>query len=335
MAVAKAGSRDIASYRGALAEWWITGRLPIRLQATLLGLLCFSAVVVPRLLPALWGVLALLAAVHVFAIDPKRPLALLRTPIGVALGMFVAYLFVNATWAPDPSASFVKAATVLGLAAGAFLIAASFSLLAVDDARLLARSALLGLMPGVAFLLIEIAFDEPITRFISNHIAHVFALRKKAHVEGGEVTKIAAFILNRNATSFVLLLIPFLLFMGALATARRSLVGFVALLVAAAICVLLSQSGTSIMAFFVGALVLGLAAVSLKVTRALLVVGGPPPRSSPSRLARCPTISAGSIGRGCRRKALPRASTSGSTLPTKSRSGRSPALVSVARAPST
>lgn len=191
----------MASYRGALAEWWLRGRLPIRLQGTLLALLCFSAVVVPRLLPALWGLLALLAAVHVFAIDPKRPLAFLRTPIGIVLCVFVAYLFVNASWAPDPSASFTKAATVLGLVAGAFLIAASFSLLAGDDTRVLARSALLGLMPGIAFLLIEIVFDEPITRFVSNHIAHVFALRKKAHVEGGEVVKIAAFLLNRNATN--------------------------------------------------------------------------------------------------------------------------------------
>ena len=53
----------------------------------------------PRLLPALLGLLAVLAAIHVFVTDPKRLLALLRTPIGVALGMFVAYLFVNATWA--------------------------------------------------------------------------------------------------------------------------------------------------------------------------------------------------------------------------------------------
>ena len=103
-------------------------------------------------------------------------------------------------------------------------------------------------MPGVAFLLIEIAFDEPITRFISNHIAHVvLALSaRKPSVEGGEVTKICRVHPQPKRHEFwSFCLIPFLLFMGALATPRRrSLVGFVALLVAAAICVLLSQSGT-------------------------------------------------------------------------------------------
>jgi O-antigen ligase len=61
--------------------------------------------------------------------------------------------------------------------------------------------------------------------------------------------------------------------MGALATARRRRVGLVVLIVATATCVLLSQSGTSVVAFFGGALVLGLAAVSLKATRALLAGG--------------------------------------------------------------
>ena len=70
--------------------------------------------------------------------------------------------------------------------------------------RVLAKSALTGLVPGVAFLLIEIAFGEPITRFISNHIVQLFELRKKAQVVGGEVIKVSAFIVNRNVTSLVL-----------------------------------------------------------------------------------------------------------------------------------
>jgi hypothetical protein len=82
----------------------------------------------------------------------------LRTPIGIALCVFVAYPLINATWAPDRPASLAKAAAVLRLVAGAFLIAASYSLCEVDDVRVLAKSALIGLVPGVAFLLIEIAF---------------------------------------------------------------------------------------------------------------------------------------------------------------------------------
>ena len=137
---------------------------------------------------------------------------------------------------------------------------------------MLAKSALIGLVPGVAFLLIEVIFDEPITRFISNHVVLLFKLTpKKVELEGGEVTKVSAFILNRNVTSLVLLLVPLLLFIWALAKGRRRRVGLAALIAATAICILLSQSGTSVVALFVGALVLGLAALSLRVTQALLV----------------------------------------------------------------
>ena len=108
-------------------------------------------------------------------------------------------------------------------------------------------------------------------RFVSNHVVQLFDITpKKMKIEHGEVTKTSAFVLNRNVTSLVLLLVPGLLL--ALAASRRR-TGFAALLAITAISVLLSQSGTSVMAFFVGALVLGLAARSRKATRMLLVTG--------------------------------------------------------------
>jgi len=141
---------------------------------------------VPRLLPALLGALAVVAAIHVLIMDPKRPLALLRTPVGIALGVFIAYLFITATWSPDRAAGFAEAASVLGLAAGVFLIAASYSLRSYDDAVVLARSALFGLLLGVAFLLIEIAFDRPIIRVLSNHGVQLLDINpKKAKVVDG------------------------------------------------------------------------------------------------------------------------------------------------------
>jgi O-antigen ligase len=273
MAADTKGPVDMTRHRASAPDRGGRGRLLLRLQATLVGLLCFSAGAVPRLLPALLGVLALVAAIHVFTVDPKRPLMLLRTAFGIALAVFIAYLFINATWAPDREAGLAKAATVLGLAVGAFLIAASYALRTGDEARVLAISALAGLMLGAAFLLIEIIFDEPIVRFVSNHIVQLFEITpKKMKIEHGEVAKISAFVLNRNVTSLVLLLVPGLLFTLALAASRRR-TGFAALLAITAISVLLSQSGTSVMAFFVGALVLGLAARSRKATRMLLVTG--------------------------------------------------------------
>jgi energy-coupling factor transporter transmembrane protein EcfT len=97
----------------AARDWGSRGRLLFRLQAVLIGVLCFAAGAVPRLLPALFGILALVAAMHVLTVQPRLPLKLLRTAFGIALAIFVAYLFVNATWAPDRPAGLAKAATVL------------------------------------------------------------------------------------------------------------------------------------------------------------------------------------------------------------------------------
>jgi O-antigen ligase len=256
----------------ALRDWGGEARLPFRLQAVLIGLICFSAGGVPRLVPVLFGLLALIAAFHVFTVEPELPLKLLKTAFGFALALFIAYLFINALWAPERAAALVKAVTVLGLAAGAFLIAASYSLRSGDQARVLAKSALAGFLLGAAYLLFEIVFHESVMRFINNHIVQVFQLTpKKMKIENGAVTEISAFVLNRNVTSVVLLLAPGLLFTAALPTAASRRTGIAALIVVTAIATLLSESGTSVMAFFVGALVLAVAALSLEAARFLVV----------------------------------------------------------------
>jgi len=237
-------------------------------------MLCFAAGGVPRLIPALFGALALVASIHVLLVDPKLPLRLLKTPVAAAFGAFIVYLFINATWSPDRAEGFAKAATVLGLAFGVVLLAASSKLRTAEEARVLAKSALAGLLLGGAFLLIELVSHQATSRFISNHIVQLFDLaRKKVQIEDGKVTKMAEFILNRNVTSLVLLLVPSLLFSTALAAGRTRLACIAALVVGVGLCVLLSQSGTSVLAFIAGALVLGLAALSLRATRLLLAAG--------------------------------------------------------------
>src|SRR4029453_9274580 len=105
------------------------------------------------------------------------------------------------------------------------------------------------------------------------HLVQVFEITpKKMKIEQGRVTEISPFVLNRNVTSIVLLLIPSLLLTVALPTKTARRVAIAALVVVTAVSTLLSESGTSVMAFFVGALVLALAALSLKAAR-LLIVG--------------------------------------------------------------
>jgi hypothetical protein len=257
-------ARDMCSRKGGL----------FRLEATLLALACFSASGVPRLLPIMLGLLAAVAAIHVFTTDRARPLTYLRTGVAVALLVFTAYLFINATWAPDFRMALAKAATVLGLLVAVVLLAASYSLRDSVEVKALAKWALVGLLCGIGFLLIEISFDEPIARFISNHFVQLFNISpKKTEVVAGEITKVSAFVLNRNVTSLVLLLMPGLLFTAALGTTTARGVTLIALILATAVAVLLSESGTSVVAFVIGGLILALAAFSLKAARTLLAIG--------------------------------------------------------------
>lgn len=247
------------------------GRLLFRIEAVLVGFLCFASPAFPRLLPVLLGLLGVVAAFHVFAADAKRPSALLRTPVGIALVLFIVYLFVNTAW--TGSGEFSKAAATLGLVVAGFLIASSFLLRDPRETRVLAKSALAGLVLGVAFLLLELVCDEPIKRYIANHVILLFDVApKKVVVVDGEIVDVKASVLNRNVTSLVLLLIPGLLFTSALAarTARHAVLA--TLVLVAAICVLISESGTSLVAFVLGALVLGASALSLKATRVGLMV---------------------------------------------------------------
>jgi hypothetical protein len=145
------------------------------------------------------------------------------------------------------------------------------------------------------------------------------------------VTKVSAFVLNRNVTSLVLLLVPGLLFTLSLAASRRR-TGLAVLLGIAAISVLLSQSGTSIMAFFGGAFVLGLAALSRKATRMLLVAGWTIAVLLAVPLGALPYDLGWQHWTWLPPQASPRASTFGSMWPTKLLSSQSPALASGARA---
>jgi hypothetical protein len=247
--------------------------LLFRLEASLIGLLTFSAGAVPRLIPVLLGSLGLVAALNLSNTDWRR-LHVLKSPLAISLGIFSSYLFINASWAPDPVASLLKAATVLGLFIAAFSAAAAYSLRAPEDASVLAKCALAGLLLGAAFLLIEIVFDDPIMRFINNNIVKVMhAGHKNAIVVGGEVTHVAAFVLNRNATSMMLLLIPGALFTAALSSKAVQNRVLAAVVLVIGLSILLSQSGTATMALFLSAVVLGISTLSLRVARFLLVTG--------------------------------------------------------------
>jgi hypothetical protein len=82
-----------------------------------------------------------------------------RPGVSLALRAGAPDVFINATWAADRAAGLAKAATVLGLIVAVALLASSYSLRDTAKARVLARWALVGLVCGLGFLLIELSFD--------------------------------------------------------------------------------------------------------------------------------------------------------------------------------
>src|SRR5512143_528983 len=199
MPALKPGAHDMALLRNAAGDWRLGAKALFPLEATLLGVACFLARGVPRLLPVLLGILGVVAAIHVFTTDRARLSKYLRTPVAIALLVLIAYLFLNAMWSLVRAEGMLKAASVLGLVAAVCVIGASYSLRSDREAWVLAKSALAGLLLGIAFLRIELSFGEPIARFLNNHVVQLFNVSpKKTKIVEGEVTKIAAFVLNRN-----------------------------------------------------------------------------------------------------------------------------------------
>lgn len=135
----------MALLRTHAGDWRLGAKALFRLEATLLGVACFSAGGVPRLLPVLLGILGLVAAIHVFTTDRARLFKYMRTALGIALLVFIAYLSINATWSPDPAEGLAKAGSILGLVAAVCVIGASYSLRSDREARVLAKSALAAL----------------------------------------------------------------------------------------------------------------------------------------------------------------------------------------------
>jgi O-antigen ligase len=155
-----------------------------------------------------------------------------------------------------------------------FVLAESFSSNSDDHNRTLIQAALVGLLLGIAILLIELSMDTPLMRFVHNNIISLInPTRSKAVVVDGAVTRFYEFLLNRNVVSIVMLLIPSLLFAVALGGPATRIALPAALMIATAACVPLSDSGTSLLALLVASIVFVLGWLSLRVTRHIIVGG--------------------------------------------------------------
>ncbi len=208
-----------------------------------------------------------------FTIDPERPFRLLRSAVGIALLVFIAYLFINADVVAGPG----RRLRSRPRPCSGWWRPSSSSARPIPcvrryrGARAGEVGALPGLVLGIGFLLIELSFGEPIVRFLNNHVIQLFRCLPQEDQDrrrrGDQDLGLRAQPQRHEPRSAADPRPPL---------HRRARheqcapVSLAALIAVTAAIVLMSESGTSVVAFFVGALVLALAALSLKVTRTVL-----------------------------------------------------------------
>ncbi len=133
----------------------------------------------------------------------------MKSPIIIAGAVLITYLVWSAGWALDQSAALSKSA---GLAVIAVLAAIAFAGIQQLDASATRRAAkifLFGAAAGAAFVTIEFASGQAITRALFNMLPILRPeVGKDVAVDGDRVVQIARYELNRNVAMLVLLLWP-------------------------------------------------------------------------------------------------------------------------------
>lgn len=221
------------------------------------------------------SMLVILAILPVVVLAGKGAVAGLRPVPALLLGLlaFGAYLAVNATWSIDHAEAFGKVAYYVVLLAIGHLAACGMA--RMDDPMLdrLARGALIGILVGAAFLLIEILSGQWIKRTVFNLLPWIRPDPKHVIVTDGRVTRIGAYVLNRSFAVLCLSLWP------ALMIARASLPAPAARLVAGllvactTIGIFASVHETSMLAIAFSALAFAGMVVAPRIMRPLIVAG--------------------------------------------------------------
>ena len=178
----------------------------------------------------------------------ERLRTLWRNPIVVTLGLLLGYLFVNASWAINGDAALQKSTVVLGVAAAAVLLATYMADLEAGLASCAAKGAIFGFSLGLLYLMVDLATGRSVWIFAHNHFPFLDSgSTKNVHLEAGRITSAGLYLLNRNVTLAVLLLWPVFLLLADMRQSWRT-IARITVVVAAAICIAMSESQTSLIA---------------------------------------------------------------------------------------
>lgn len=170
------------------------------------------------------------------------------------------YIFLNATWAADPSAALGMAALFLMLVAITFAANRAVDELDEHQLRRAALAFTAGAFLGVLFVLFESLTHSAATRLAMNVIPLLkHETSRHVIVSQGEVTWIQPSQLKRNTAILTFSLWPALLVLSTTASGMRRAILMGLFFIAVAACTILTQHRSSLVALCVSSLVFFLA----------------------------------------------------------------------------
>ncbi|MFM9851067.1 MAG: O-antigen ligase family protein [Hyphomicrobiaceae bacterium] len=199
--------------------------------------------------------------------------ALARTPLLAACVAFGAYITINAAWSIDPAEAYGKVLFYWVLLVTAHLAITGLSTVSDEVLDRLQKAAVIAVMAGAVFLLIEVLTDQAIKRFIFSLLPFARPPPKHTKVVDGEVVEIGAYILNRNMAALCLVLGPVLLMLRTLLDARRTLIAGLALVAVSFVAVLRSEHETSMIAMVLACAAFAGMVVAAPVMRKAIAAG--------------------------------------------------------------
>ncbi len=222
----------------------------------------------PRLVPALMIGCGAIAFGVLLMTERERLWALVRQPLVIVLCALGLYLFINATWAPNQSAAFSKAALFALLVTSGIVLIAFVSLLESCRVQSLATRLFAGVGAGIAALFVIVVVGQPLLIFFHTWFPFLVEGGGKDLVRhDGVIRLVEPYRLNIYVSNMVIFSLPVAVFLRQRLSGSPRILALAGLAVFVVVSTLLSENDTAKVALAVQLLIVTLAFLSSKAVR--------------------------------------------------------------------
>jgi O-antigen ligase len=229
-------------------------------------------ILAPMTAPGLVPAAALALAVWLSANSRQLPV-LVPSSLLLMLGLAGAYLLINSSWSLAPSSAYASVALYFALVVICFLTIDALYASSLKVLRVVALGICIGVACGAMFLLFEVLSNQAVHRLLMSQVPMLRTNAREAQLEGGWVTFLPQYMLNRSATAVSLCLWPTLLMIGQIEAERWKKVLLYAGIAGGILAIMGSDHETSKLACLGGALTYIVFLLSPVSARRLTIAG--------------------------------------------------------------